>query len=173
MSYFRTSIAGLSLLGDQATFEQLIILYDISERKRAEEEKLFLSNALEASLNEIYIFDAATLRFTDVNHGAIKNLGYSKNELLNFTPLDIKPDFTRDSFEKVLLPLREGKQKQMIFETRHRRADSTLYPVEVYLQLFKQGDTSYFLAVINDITRQKKPNRKFKQKIEIWQNFLK
>ena len=152
---YRTAIVGLSWLGDPHNSDRLVILYDITERKRTEEEKFLLSNALEASLNEIYMFDALTLRFTDVNQGALKNLGYTKNELLNMTPLDIKPDFTYDSFEKILVPLRKGTERQIVFETRHRRADGSLYPVEVYLQSFNFGDIKYFLAVLNDITERK------------------
>ena len=152
---YRTAIVGLSWLGDTKSSIQLVILYDITERKRTEEEKFLLSNAIEASLNEIYMFDALTLRFTDVNQGALKNLGYSKKELLSMTPLDIKPDFTYDSFEEILSRLRKAKERQIVFETRHQRSNGSLYPVQVYLQTFNFSGLNYFLAVINDITERK------------------
>ena len=151
---FKTSIVGLSWLGDQDTSDQLVILYDITELKLIEEEKQLLTNAIEASLNEIYIFDASTLIFKDINLGATKNLGYSKNQLLTMTPLDIKPRFTYETFNELLLPLREKKIQQLKFETIHRRADGSNYPAEVHLQLFETGTNNFFLAVVIDISER-------------------
>jgi hypothetical protein len=47
---------------------------DITEAMRTEEMALHLGRILEGSLNEIYIFDAGTLLFIQVNRGARKNL---------------------------------------------------------------------------------------------------
>lgn len=56
--------------------------YDKEEkRKIAEREKTLLSDTIERSINEIYIFDAENLKFRFVNKGAIHNLGYSLSEL--------------------------------------------------------------------------------------------
>ena len=43
----------------------------------------------------------------------------------------------------------------MVFETIHRRADQSFYPVEVHLQLFEYEGDRVFLAVIQDITVRK------------------
>ena len=162
----KTVLVGLSWLGDQGTSEQLVILYDITERKLIEEEKQLLTNAIEASLNEIYIFDASTLIFKDINLGATKNLGYSKNQLLTMTPLDIKPQFTYETFNKLLLPLRENKIERLKFETIHRRADGSHYPIEAHLQLFETGTNNFFLAIINDISERKNAEQALKESEE-------
>ena len=99
---------------------------DITTRKNVEEEKAFLANTIEASLNEIYICDAKTLRFRFVNQGALKNLGYTLRQMEKMTPLDIKPDFTSESYKKLVTPLVDGTESRISFETRHRRADGTL-----------------------------------------------
>jgi PAS domain-containing protein len=62
---------------------------EITERKQAEEERSELAKILEGSLNEIYIFDAETLKFLLVNKGARINLGYPMEELKELCPLDI------------------------------------------------------------------------------------
>jgi len=63
-----------------------------TKKKSKKEERVFdLSTVLEDSLNEIYIFDASDLSFIQVNKGARQNLGYSMDELLQMTPVDIKP----------------------------------------------------------------------------------
>ena len=107
---------------------------------------------LEDSLNEIYIFDARSLRFIQVNHGARENLGYSMDELRELTPVDLKPEFTRASFEKLLAPLRDGAQQRAVFETRHLRRDGSEYDVEVHLQTSIFHGAPAFVAIILDTT---------------------
>ncbi|MCL4249009.1 MAG: PAS domain S-box protein [Anaerolineae bacterium] len=130
---------------------------DITERKRAEAETLRLLEILQASLNEIYVFDAKTLRFQYVNPSALNNLGYTYDEIQRLSPVDLKPEYTETSFrEKLLTPLLTQEQKKIMFETIHRRADGTTYPVETHLQLVTQGDAAVFLAVVHDITDRKR-----------------
>ncbi|MFZ5472916.1 MAG: PAS domain S-box protein, partial [Pseudomonadota bacterium] len=49
---------------------------DITAQKRAEEKVAQLSRIVDASLNEIYIFDAESYRFLYANQGALDNTGY-------------------------------------------------------------------------------------------------
>ena len=112
------------------------------------------SGVLERSLNEIYTFDAETLHFVNVNHGARENLGYSMEELCDLTPLDLKPEFTPDSFAESIKPLRMGNQQKVEFTAVHQRKDGTHYPVEVHLQLMTTG-TPLFVAIVLDITKRK------------------
>ena len=129
---------------------------DITERKLNEEQRLRFANMLEASLNEIYVFDAISLHFKYVNNGALVNLGYDRDDILQMTPLDIKPDYNFESFSKLLEPLKRGKQEKILFETRHRRFDGSFYPVEIHLQLLKFKNKKLYLAVVLDITERKK-----------------
>ena len=118
------------------------------------------AHILEESLNEIYLFDAKTLRFILVNKGARSNLGYSMEELSNFTPLDLKPDFTAESFAKILEPLLKFEKQKIQFETVHRRNDGSFYDVEVHLQLSTFQPVPVFVAIILDITERKKAEKK-------------
>jgi PAS domain S-box-containing protein len=126
------------------------------ERERAEKEANYLSQVLDESTNEIYVFDADTLHFISTNKGAETNSGYDKSEFESLTPLDLKPNYDRASFEEVLEPLRSGKLTHSVFETSHRRKDSSTYPVWVHLQAFNVNDRSVFAASITDITEQQK-----------------
>lgn len=128
---------------------------DISVRKQAEEERLQLLRTLDASLNEIYMFDADTLRFTYVNQGARSNLGYSMQAMAAMTPLHLKTEHSEASFRELISPLVRGESEMIVFETTHRRSDGTSYPVEVHLQLVSSNTGRAFLAVILDITRRK------------------
>ena len=111
-----------------------------------------LSAILEQSLNEIYLFNTQTLRFAYVNRCAQRNLGYSMDALRTMTPLHIIPEFDEVSFRSMSAQLLNGEQEVLIFKTMHLRADGTLYPAEVHLQLFAQSDRAEFLAIVLDIT---------------------
>ena len=135
---------------------QLAVTTDITERKRAEAEQARLVDMLEASLNEVYVFDTASLHFSYVNRSARQNLGYTMEQLRERTPLDLKPAFTEETFQQAIAPLLDGTVPKHLFQTFHRRADGTDYPVEVCLQIVATASERVFLAVINDITERKR-----------------
>jgi PAS domain S-box-containing protein len=127
---------------------------NVSERKKSEVQLARLARILETSSNEIYLFDATTLCFTFVNQGAIKNLGYTLDELSALTPLDLKPEFDVTSFEKLLQPLRDGTKGSLQFSTFHQRKDLSRYSVDVYLQFFRNETPPLFAAVVTDTTER-------------------
>ena len=130
---------------------------NITEKKMAEEEKLKMANILDASQNEIYLSDAKTFKFKYMNHGALKNLGYTFEESLQLTPLDITADEGKDKFIKTLESW--GKRNETVssatFEAKNKRADGSTYPVEINIQLFEYPTESYYLAMVQDITKRK------------------
>jgi PAS domain S-box-containing protein len=127
---------------------------DVSERKRSEVYLSRLARILETSSNEIYLFDAATLCFNFVNQGARDNLGYAMDELSGLTPLDLKPEYDVTSFQKLLQPLREGLKSSLQFSTLHQRKDGSRYPVDIYLQFFRNETPPLFAAIITDTSER-------------------
>ena len=134
----------------------LTIARDITERKRAEQNTRDLARIVEWSLNEIYVFDAETFRFLQVNYGARQNLGYTDIELMKLTPIDIKPEFTSESFAQLVDPVRNGTKDGTVFETVHKRKDGSSYNVEVHLQLSELVGRPVLVAIILDITERKR-----------------
>ena len=132
------------------------IVHDLSERKKVEAVSTRLGRIIEESLNEVYVFEAASLRFVQVNRGARDNLGYAMEELKKLTPIDLKPEFSRQSFEDLIEPLRKGEETQIEFETFHQRRDGTTYPVEVHLQLAQTENPPVFVAIIQDMTERRR-----------------
>ncbi|MCF8719525.1 MASE1 domain-containing protein [Nitrospina gracilis] len=137
------------------TIMTLILTAAISETEAAEQRTSSLGRILENSSNEIFVFDAKTLRFLQVNLGARQNLGYSMKELAQLTPLDLKPHFTREKFFKMLEPL-QGELQQIVFETHHRRKDGSTYPVEMRIQYSEMASRPVYFAIVQDITEKKK-----------------
>lgn len=133
----------------------LEIFVDLTERKKAEGKLARLGRILDDSTNEIYVFDTDTLHIMQVNQGAQRNLGYTMEAFKALTPLDLKPEFTKQSFESLLAPLRRGETRALVFETVHKRKDSSLYPVEVRLQLSQTESPPVFVAIVQDITERR------------------
>jgi len=128
---------------------------DLGETRRLEQISARLGRILEHSSNEIYIFDADTLKFVQVSVGALNNLGYNMEEMRAFTPLDLKPALNPEQFASLLEPLRTAEQSMVQFETVHRRKDGSLYPVEIRLQLSHSEKPPVFVAIVQDITARK------------------
>lgn len=134
----------------------LIIARQRQDYKKASDLSTRLGRLLDDSSNEIYIFDANSLKFTHVNRGGRENLGYSEGELGKKTALDIKPEISREQFMSYIEPLRNGESEQIHFETVHQRKDGSRYPVEVMLQYSPEESPPVFVAMILDITDKKK-----------------
>ncbi len=147
-------------------------IIDITEQIWADLQLKRMLGIVNASLNEIYVFNAHTLIFEYVNLGAQNNLGYSLNQLRLMTPLDLKPEFTEETFRELLQPLMGGQGSALVFETIHRRADGSLYPVEVHLQLVGQEDDKVFLSVIFDITERRQSQQALHESEERIQNII-
>lgn len=142
------------------------IARDITEKMILEQEKFRLLNILESSLNEIYLFDADTLKFEYANNGAIQNTGYSLEELKEMTPVGLKPLINMESFRNLISPLLSGEKNKLVFETVHKRKSGSFYDVVVHLQLFNENKKRIFFAIINDITERKRIERELKQSEE-------
>jgi len=131
------------------------IIHDITKLRQADILSERMGRIFEHSWNEIYMFNADTLNFVDVSHGACKNLGYTLDELQHLTPVDIKPEVNRNQFDELIEPLRQGDVKQVNFETIHQRKDGSNYPAEVRLQISTEESPPIFTAIIQDVSERK------------------
>jgi PAS domain S-box-containing protein len=132
------------------------IFEDITEKRLVASENDRLSNIIQKSLNEIYMFNSDTHRFEYVNEGALRNLGYTLDEMLQMTPQDIIPKYTPSKFKRLVEILHKDIEEKIVFETENKRKDGSLYPVEVHLQLIRDDYKKIFVAIIIDITDRKK-----------------
>jgi PAS domain S-box-containing protein len=140
-------------------------IWRLVERSRHQAKIARFSRMIERSMNEIFSFDAETLKFIDANRGALENTGYTLDELRNLTPLDLKPEMTAASFAELLAPLRAGTLKLRQFTTRHRRKDGSTYPVEVHLEL-TDDIHPVFVAVVLDIGERLHTERELASNLE-------
>ncbi len=135
------------------------LVRDISERKRAEEERRRAAEKrvmLECAMDRIH--EGAFLigdggRFLYVNGEACRALGYAREELLGLSVRDIDPDFPPVSWETYLREYSTGPSRT--FETRHRAKDGRIFPVEITSGTFTHGGVDYRMALVRDISERK------------------
>ncbi len=130
-------------------------LHTIQSEREMNNERGHLLTILEQIFNEIYVFDARTLRFSYVNRSALRNLGYALDEMQARTPFSLQPELTEEAFRAMIEPLRRDEKKRIVFEGTHIRANGRHYPVVVRLQFIRSEGQSVFLAVVSDITERK------------------
>ena len=131
----------------------IAMVRDITERRETEAEARRVRAMLDATKDGMFIFDGVTLRFTYVNDGALDQVGYSRDELLGMTPLDIAPEFTEGGFRALLSELEAGGSPRTL-TTIHRRRDGADVPVEVLLQATPVDEPEHpaaFVAIVRDI----------------------
>ena len=157
---------------------------DITERKKTEVQ-LEATNinlnkfkkTLDMTLDCVLMFDAHTLQIFYANQGAINQLGYSQEELLQMTVLDINPYQTEKQTRECLTPLLEGSQPSVTLETIYQHENTTLIQVETFFQYISippnpllskrenhlDKEESFFVAIVRDITERKRAETKLQQ----------
>lgn len=102
----------------------------------------------------IYVVDPSSARFLDVNESALRELQYTREELLGLTVQSIEVGAVEASFEQWeehVERIRVAKEP-VILRGEHRRKDGTTFPVEVALSYENIEGHEYILAVARDIT---------------------
>ncbi len=99
------------------------------------------------------MFDAGTLPISYANDHALKNTGYTLEQLQQQNLLFLHPEMGIESFGAMIEPLRRGEQAAVKYQTVQARGVGSIYRVEVSLQFMTQDDdVKGFMAIINDIT---------------------
>lgn len=92
-------------------------------------------------------------KFIDVNDSACTRLGYTREELLQMSPLDIDLHFDPVQIGRVIQRLLD--QKKLLFETEHRTKDGRRILVEISSQLFEEDGQLMVLSIARDLTERK------------------
>jgi len=122
---------------------------DITERKLAEEEYKQLINSMSETVWVIN-FEG---KFVEVNAAAVKQLGYSREELLTMGPKDIDPNLSTVEIDQLIEGMKSDELQH--FETEHRTKSGRIIPVEISSTLVSYHGQSAILSIARDITERK------------------
>lgn len=111
----------------------------------------------------LMVFDTDTLCFLDVNHAAIVNYGYTHDEFLEMTVLDLRPS---DDIPAFLDFLRASKDLQNSSTSvwRHRKKNGHVIDVQVTWHPVMFAGRKGILALAEDITARKRNHEKLRER---------
>jgi diguanylate cyclase (GGDEF)-like protein/PAS domain S-box-containing protein len=121
---------------------------DVTDLKRREESFRLLFDANPLPM-VVYALD--DFRFLAVNDAAVAHYGYSREQFLNLTAVDIRPPEDREHFQQVI---RSGAQPTRGTTRRHLKADGTPIDVEVFSCPLSYQERSAALVAILDVTER-------------------
>jgi PAS domain S-box-containing protein len=102
----------------------------------------------------MWVIDPRNYYFLDVNEAAIQHYGYSKQEFLSMTPMDIRPEEEIGNFLKAFEKPPKNIVSMGVY--KHRKKDGTLIDVEIYSGIIIHNNKSSRLTIAIDITEKLK-----------------
>jgi diguanylate cyclase (GGDEF)-like protein/PAS domain S-box-containing protein len=133
-------------------YENQALLNDIVKEKNTLDNRL--GRILNESSNEVFVVNADSLLCLQVNAGAVKNLGYTQEELRQTRLLNIFDDLDQEGFNSLIHPMETGEQDVVLHRGRNLRKNGSSYPVEVRFQLSTQETPPILVVTALDITER-------------------
>ena len=91
-------------------------------------------------------------QFTEVNEAACRLSGYTREELLRLSPLDLAPSQKRIDFHSLEEQCRN--ENNLVVESELVRKDGTKIPVEIANHYFEFEDQMIGLSIVRDVTER-------------------
>ena len=112
----------------------------------------------------MWVFERGTLAFLSVNNAAVEQYGYSREEFLRMTILDIRPpkdvEALRAEIQAGIAPGRIGRVH------RHRRKDGSLMDVELVTHDLEFAGRQARFVFAHDVTLRERSDNRYRQLVE-------
>jgi len=140
----------------------IVISRDQTQRRASDNQLMRFHSMVNQSNDAFFIIDANSGQILDANLKASKRWGYTREEILQLTVVDLNPTYKKiDDWRQRIGHLQ--KNMTSIFETVHRAASGETFPVEISDQYVKNEEGDYIIAVIRDISERKAAEEKLRQ----------
>jgi len=153
---FPVEYSAMPMMKDGRISGAVISFADITERVRLQQMFRAVFNTVQ---DAVYFFDETGIR--DANEAAVRMLSFENaSDLLGHMPYEISPELQADgssSREKGEWICAEARQKGSLrFEWLHQKRTGEVFPTEIFLNLVALGGKPELLAVVRDLTEQKR-----------------
>ena len=149
------------LSGGQA----LCIIRDVTDLRRAEEalrcSEEHYRLLFDANPQPMWLFDRETFAFLAVNQAAVSHYGWSREEFLAMTAVDIRPPEEVPALLEVMTRLADAPLRPGVF--RHRKKDGTLIDVETLGNPLCFYGRPAVMVLANDVTERRRLEEQFRQ----------
>jgi PAS domain S-box-containing protein len=146
---YEGGLASLNVLTDITKQKQIL-----EELKKSEEKFRSIFDMMNDGIHMHEIdADGKPGKFIDVNEVACTMVQYSREEMLNHTPLDFVSGFHNRPLDEILRELMTTGHS--IFETEYKRKDGSIVPVEINAHLVTLQEKQMVISVVRDITTRK------------------
>jgi PAS domain S-box-containing protein len=139
LSWLRQRRGKASLIAQLARTTQ--VLQECEQRRQV----MFLANPF-----PMWVYDCETLRFLEVNDAAVRTYGYSMQEFLSLTLVDIRPPGDKAAFMGVAGERHDGYSAAGVW--RHLRKDGTILFAEIMAFEFRENGRPLELVLAVDVT---------------------
>lgn len=148
-------------------------MIDISKKIKAENELIESKKELETFFNSsgdaLFIHDLKG-RMLKVNDEACRRLGYTADELLTLTPMDLDSDKFKPVVKQRIKEI--TKNKSVTFETEHVTKNGKIIPTEIKSTSISLNKQKAILSIARDISVRKKSELKLKESEERFRNAI-
>jgi PAS domain S-box-containing protein len=100
----------------------------------------------------VMIFNADDLNILDVSRAAVEDYGYTREEFMGMSVLDIRPEEDVSTLKNVISNRLPGRDKAGVF--RHRKKDGTVFYVDVTSHEIVFLGKKAIMAICKDVTSQ-------------------
>jgi len=128
-------------------------IYDITDKKKAEEKIKILANAVESS-DDAIITETLGGIITSWNKGAEQIYGYSADEILEKDASILEPDSLRGEIKKLIEKIKQGEKVQR-YRTLRLKKDGSIINISLTLSpVFDvSGKVVAISAIVRDVTQ--------------------
>jgi two-component system, cell cycle sensor histidine kinase and response regulator CckA len=108
-----------------------------------------------------WVFDSETLRFLQVNDAAVRQYGYSTEEFLNKTVLDIRPKSEHAAFRDYLRQTKSDQQYKAHWKHIHK--DGKVIDAEIIAHQLEYAGRAVHLVVAQDVGERQQLEEQLRQ----------
>ncbi len=145
----------LPVVNEQGVLQHFISLYiDISKRKKAEGDLELFLQMVDLTNDAIQVANEEGI-LVYVNEKASNNLGWSREELIGKSLVELEEAFATLDDWKAHVESVKSHQKGLLLEGMNIREDGSRFPVEVNARWLKLEGKGYIVAVLRDISDRK------------------